>query len=111
VPRIPDVHIDLENLNHSELVLLAKWCELPASRAMPREKLIDSLETFKPVEGAVPFQDLAETLSTWLLRWWDRVRMQAAKKVCPKCHKCRDMQVLDCYTRNRANINPKRPRR
>ena len=109
--RIPDVHIDPSNLNHSELVLLAKWCELPASRAVPREKLIESLETFTPIETPMPLQETRVTLAKWLVRWWDRVRMQAAKKVCPRCYKCRDLQVLDCFTRNRSNIQPARPRR
>lgn len=109
--RIPDVHIDLENLNHSELVLLAKWCDLPASRALPREKLVESLVTLEPIEALMPIQEMRETLCKWLVRWWDRVQMQAAKKVCPACHKCRDLQVLDCYLRNKSNIRPDRPRR
>ncbi len=106
--RIPDVNIDLDDLNNSELVLLAKWCGLPASRAMPRQILKESLETFIPVDVPLPFDDKRKEMKKWLLRWWDSVRMQVPKKVCPNCENCKDLQVLDCYTRNAANIKPKR---
>ncbi len=109
--RIPEVHIDLSDLNHSELVLLAKWCGLPASRAIPREVLMQSLETFDPVDVPIPLDKQRKQMSDWLKRWWDVVRMQVPKKVCPDCMKCSDLQVLDCYSRNESNINPKRARR
>lgn len=111
MPKIPVVDIDLSELNHSELVLLAKWCDLPASRALPREVLIESLQSFQPVDIPIPFDKKRQEMSNWLKRWWDVVRMQVSKKVCPRCDLCKDLQVLDCYTKNEANINPKRARR
>jgi hypothetical protein len=48
----------------------------------------------------------AETLSKWLQRWWDKLRMQVPKKVCPNCTMCGDLQVMDCYSRNEQAINP-----
>lgn len=109
--RIPEVNIDLSELNHSELVLLARWNGLPASRAIPRGVLESELKTFVPAEVPIPLDDKRKQMSEWLKRWWDVVRMQVAKKVCPKCSMCSDLQVLDCYTRNESNINPKRTRR
>lgn len=109
--KVPDVHIDLSELNHTELVLLARWCDLPASRAIPREVLEQSLETFIPVDVPIPLDKMRKEMSDWMKRWWDVVRMQVSKKVCPNCHLCKDLQVLDCYTHNETNINPKRARR
>jgi hypothetical protein len=108
---VPSLSLDLVELNHTELVLLAKWCGLPASRGIPREVLIESLETFKPIDVAIPFDEKRHTLSTWITRNWSIVRMQVPKKVCPKCNLCKDLQVLDCYTVNEDLIKPKRPRR
>lgn len=104
--KAPIIEFDLNSLNHSELVLLAKWCGLPASRGFPREVLVQSLETFAPTELPVPLDEKRQQMSEWLQRWWDSFQMQVAKKVCPQCHLCRDLQVLDCYTRNERNIKP-----
>lgn len=106
--RIPDVHIDLSDLNHSELVLLARWCGLPASRAVSRELLVESLETFEPIDIPMPLDDKRQEMAEWLNRWWDVVRMQVPKKVCPNCLLCKDLQVMDCYLRNESNIRPGR---
>lgn len=100
----------LTDLNHSELVLLAKWCGLPASRAFPRDMLISSLENYRAIELPVPLDDKRQQVSEWLNRWWDKVRMQVPKKVCPNCHLCRDLQVIDCYSLNEHSIHPKRAR-
>jgi len=109
--RTPDIHIDLNMLNHSELVLLAKWCGLPASRGMPREILMSSLETFQPAELPIPFDEKRTQMSEWLKRWWNNIRMQMPKKVCPNCHLCKDLQVLDCYSENEKQIKPGTTRR
>lgn len=103
---IPKIEIDLDMLNHTELVLLAQWCGLPASRAMPRDVLVESLETFTPTEIPVPFDDKRKQLSEWQKRWWHVIRMQVPKKACPNCHLCRDIQVLDCYLHNERSIKP-----
>ena len=100
----------LTDLNHSELVLLAKWCGLPASRAFTREMLIESIETYTPIDLPVPLDDKRKATSEWMQRWWDKVRMQVPKKVCPNCHLCKDFQALDCYVLNEHHINPKRAR-
>ncbi len=111
MPKIPEIRIDLSELNHTELVLLAKWNGLPASRAIPRGVLERSLHEMEPVDVPIPLDDRRKQMSEWLTRWWDVVSMQVAKKVCPHCFKCSDLQVLDCYLRNESNINPKRARR
>lgn len=109
--RLPEVHVDLALLNHTELVLLAKWCGLPSSRGMPREMLLESLETLTPVEVTIPFDEKRQLLSNWLKRWWNNIRMQMPKKVCPNCHLCKDLQVLDCYSENEKQIKPGLARR
>jgi hypothetical protein len=109
--KTPDIHVDLVELNHSELVLLAKWCGLPASRGMPREMLIEELENFTPTEVPVPFDEKREALSAWIKNHWSTLRMQMPKKVCPNCHQCKDLQILDCYTKNEKHIKPPRARR
>jgi hypothetical protein len=102
----PAVPVDLEQLNDSELVLLAKWNGLPASRGMPREMLIESLETFHPADVVVPLDDIRELMSKWLKIHWAQIRMQIKKKVCPECFKCRDIQVLSCYSKIESHIKP-----
>lgn len=109
--KLPEFHVDLAVLNHSELVMLAKWCGLPASRGIPREVLIESLETFTPSKLPVPFDKMREQMNEWLKRWWNNLRMQVPKKVCPDCYRCRDLQVLDCYSRNESKIKPGPARR
>jgi len=109
--KAPDIHIDLVDLNHSELVVLAKWCGLPASRGMPREMLIEELESFVPTEAPVPFDDKREAMSEWIKSKWSIIRMQMPKKVCPNCRLCKDLQVLSCYEKNETHIKPPRARR
>jgi hypothetical protein len=109
--RLPEIHVDLTVLNHSELVLLAKWSGLPASRGLPREVLIESLETFTPSELPIPFDEKRRQLQEWLERWWNNIRMQMPKKVCPDCSLCKDLQVLDCYSENERQIKPPTSRR
>lgn len=108
---IPAIRIDLAELNHTELVLLAKWCGLPASRGIVREVLIDSLEKLSPVETPIPFDEKRNRLSTWIKRHWNTLRMQMPKRVCPKCDLCKDLQILDCYTINEAQVRPGPARR
>ena len=99
-----EVEIDLTELNHSELVLLANWCGLNMSRAVPREAILEALDTLTPNRGTGPFERERKNLNEWLRRWWSVVQMQVSKKVCPDCYRCREIQVLDCYSMNRVNI-------
>lgn len=101
---IPDVRIALEDLNHSELVALARWCGLNANRGIPRSVLCEHLRGFIPFKEEDPFDGMRVSISTWLKRYWDRFRLQVGKKVCPNCHECREIQVLDCYVTNRKNL-------
>lgn len=96
--------VSLGSLNQSELVLLANWNKLNASRALTREQLLEMLNTLTPNEQPGPFDRERQVLSDWLKRYWSSVRMQVPKKVCPDCFQCRDIQILDCYTANRANL-------
>ena len=101
--KLPEGDFDITDLNHTELVQLANWNGLKASRAYPRERIIEALENYQPFEDG-PFDHWRVKLSKWLHRWWSIVRMQVPKKVCPRCDLCRDAQVLDCYMKNKTNI-------
>ena len=99
-----EIEIDLSELNHSELVLLANWNGLNASRALPREELEEMLATLTPNRRPGPFDKVRQELSDWLVKYWARIQMQVPKKVCPNCHECREFQVLDCFAANRENL-------
>jgi len=100
-----DEDIDLEDLNHSELVLLAKWVGLTkASRAVPREVLIESILNFEPLPFDNPFNPMRKEMSDWLKRWWDRLQMQAPKAECPNCDLCKDVQALECFEMNKGHF-------
>lgn len=100
----PDITIDLNEINQSELVALCRWIGVKATRGWPREYLIWALENFYSVEYDDPVDVHRHKLSGWLKRWWDRIQMQAQKKVCPRCENCGDLQVLHCYMKNRKGI-------
>ena len=96
--------IDLTDVNTSELVQLAQFIGIRVSRALPRAVIIHALENFSPVDYEDPVVVKGKKLSEWLKRYWERIQMQAAKRVCPKCHYCRDAQVLECFHLNRKNF-------
>jgi hypothetical protein len=102
--KLPNVEVNLEALNHSELVLLANWCMLGVTRADTREAIIQALETMTPLNTAPAFFDEADRMSRWIQYHWDVFRMQVGKRVCPNCMECRDLQNLDCYQHNRLNL-------
>jgi len=96
--------IDLTDLNHTELVLLAHWAGLPASRAIPRDDIIFSLENLVGIVYLDPLDEKRGKLSAWLRRYWKKFQLQAAKKVCPNCTHCRDAQLLECYELNKSSF-------
>jgi hypothetical protein len=101
----PERPIDLTQLNHTELVALAQWVGIKeANRAWPRELLVYVLENFQTVGIEDPMDKFRNKVKPWLKRYWDRVRMQMTKAVCPNCEHCRDFQVLECYYRNKSRI-------
>jgi len=100
-----EVHIDLNDLNHSELVALARFNGFDyASRAWPREALIEALSAFEDPELNNPLDNKRERLSTWLKSKWAKIQMQAYKSACPECFLCRDSQVLQCYNKNKRHF-------
>ena len=103
VPR-KEIVLDLTELNHSELVLLANWNGLNVSRGIPREVIEDLLNSLTPNELESGFDKMRTELSNWLIKYWPRIQMQVPKKVCPHCHECREIQILDCYEANRENV-------
>ena len=105
MPRQPEIpKVELHELNDSELAALCSWVGIKASRAWPRWLLVQSLEQFVDYEVPNPLVARRAKVSGWLMRYWDRIRMQMRKKVCPACENCRDLQALECYDLNRKNI-------
>ena len=102
--RSETVNLDLEMLNDTELVGLCQLQGIQASRAWPRELLIQALSRFESYEFPTVLSKKRSTLSAYLTRYWERIQMQALKKVCPRCELCRDAQVLECYGANRKKI-------
>ena len=102
MPVVPEIRIDLEELNHTELVLLLRWIGVEnATRAMPREMLIEALETVSPIEAPNPVDRQRKAMSAWLKLHWDRLQMQAPKAACPHCFECSDMQAMECFHKNK----------
>ena len=108
--RFADVDLDLNEVNDSELVALCRWAGFDASRAWPREVLLDALLSFDPPDVPGPLDEYRAQLSKWLNRYWRKLQMQTKKKVCPNCHMCSEIQVLDCYGKNKRNFVKKGPR-
>lgn len=102
--KTEEVTVDLAEMNHSELVLLARWLGMRVSRAIPRHVLVDALQEFKVIDFRSPIDSYRKTLSTWLQRHWDRLQMQAPKDECPHCELCGDLQALDCFLLNRSRF-------
>jgi hypothetical protein len=102
--NVPDVRIDLDTLNHTELVALANWCGLKAHRGIPRSTLYYHLTKLVPFTEEDPFDGMRGAVSHWLKSYWDRFRLQVGKKVCPNCYECREAQVLHCYMVNSKNL-------
>ncbi len=96
--------VNLDKINHSELVALVQWIGVPASRAVPREVLIEALKSLQPFSFYDPVEEKRQHLSEFLKRYWKKIQMQATKKACPNCHLCRDAQVLECFTLNKQNL-------
>lgn len=105
----PDISIDLQSVNSSELVALCRWVGIKsASRGWSRDLLIEALESFQDFEVDDPIDPYRKMMREFLLRYWERVQMQAPKKTCPECYNCRDLQVMECFNRNRTAIMGRR---
>ena len=105
MPAETELQIDLESMNHSELVLLARWVGFNhITRSMPRKKVIEVIEDLNNVEFKNPINGYRKMMSSWLKLRWDRLQMQAVSSSCPNCEQCDDMRSLDCYMTNRSVI-------
>lgn len=104
MPKFAEIQLDLDEVNQTELVALCAWAGIPASRAWPREVLVEALRTFTPPDIPLPLEKSRDIMSKWLQRHWDKFRMQMEKKTCPDCYHCHDMQVISCYDMNKKNF-------
>ena len=103
-PKTEEISVDLSAMNHTELVLLARWMGMKATRAIPRDVLVSAIAEFKTIDFRNPIDSYRKTLSTWLTRHWKLVQMQMEKEVCPHCDQCCDMRALDCFLINKSNF-------
>lgn len=95
---------DLNELNHSELVVFASWLGLPAHRGINRELLLYSINNLTEVSVPNPVAGMQSVLSKWLKTHWSRMQMQAPKSACPNCHLCGNAQVITCYRKNEKHL-------
>jgi len=102
--KLPAIEVNFEELNHSELVVLANWSQLGATRANTREEIIQALEAMQPLNTPAAFYDEATRLSEWIRLHWNVFQMQVGKRVCPNCSECGDLQNLECYRFNRKRL-------
>ena len=96
-----DIRIDFDEMNHSELVKLAHWVGMKnISRAMPREMIINMLQSLSPAEIPNPIDKMRSAMKSWMRRYWGRLAMQVNKSECPNCELCDDFQAVECYSEN-----------
>lgn len=100
--KLKEESFDLDEVNHSELVEMAKWSGIKANKGWPRQVLIECIKSFNDPDIPNPMDAKRQKMEVFQKKYWDRIRMQAPKKVCPKCSECRDLQVLACYDLNRS---------
>ncbi len=97
---------DLQYLNTTELVLHARWMGIPgASRGAPRSALIDAIWDNTSLLDNDGIKKMRFQMRRWLRRFWNKkFKMQAPKDECPECNKCSDLQIMDCYHKNKDQI-------
>lgn len=101
MPKYDDIHLDLDEINDTELVALCKWVGIDnASRAWPREILMRSLLHMVRPDVPQVLEKRRVPLSKWLQRYWGVIQMQVQKRVCPECTLCTELQVMTCYEKN-----------
>lgn len=84
---------------------LAWFNEIPgASHAVSRTSLVEALRAMNVIDAEDPIASIRYRLSSWLRRYWERVRMQMRHKRCPDCSKSCDVQVIYCYLENKHQI-------
>lgn len=98
--------IDLDDLNHTELVTLMHWLGMEnVTRAVPRDMILEALEELQTIDIPNPVDEKRRIVSKWLTRHWDRLAMQVRKSECPDCFLCSDMQVVECFNDNKHHFN------
>ena len=96
--------LDLPNLNYTELLTLARRAEIPgASPAASREDLVRALETLTPIERPNPVDEVKKKLSSWMRRYWKKLRMQLPENIFYLLDKS-DHQVALYYLKNKDQI-------
>jgi len=99
--------IKLSELNHTELLTLAKGLNPDVCRTTPKEVLIELIECDpgeEPVIPALPINKHRRHIMKFVIANWSRL---GALVDCPArsldpfaCYQCLDMQVAECWVTN-----------
>jgi hypothetical protein len=104
--------MNLDELNTSELALLAQEFDLHAHRGLDRSALKQIIEGNPPKQKERPINKRRLQIMQYIDTNWDQV---AAMLQCPAksrdtwaCHACSDLQVSDCCISNPDILEKKR---
>lgn len=113
----------LDQFNTSELVEIAKHCEIPgfhgsgATKGYPREVVKRAILTLEPPEAPPAALDERERIRKFAKRHWQRIKSQVKYRRCPECidgkedrktgklERCSDVQATDCFIRNEPQLS------
>jgi hypothetical protein len=96
-----------EDLNDTELVALARFNDIRgAGRAVPRDTLIQALQSYTDIPTHSPLDWLRADMSAWLKDGWKKrsFQLQALSNRCPNCWASTDLQALACHHSNEEKI-------
>lgn len=99
--------VDYDEFNHSELVSLAHFNDVRgASRAVPREDLINAIERHEDLPQNTVLHRIREEFAAWVKAHWDtQLRMQIKEPgISDEGVTCSDLQLLAYYMANEEDI-------
>ncbi len=83
VIRDPET-LDFDELNHSELVAIARFNEIEACRGTPREVIVQHLQELEPIDEQDPYVPIREQLHRWMTYHWNTVKSAVGTKFMPE---------------------------
>jgi hypothetical protein len=110
-PSRPPSTVDPEQLNHSELVELARLCDSSAHRGLSREQLLAVACLSAPPLPLRTIDKKRLQILRFIDTHWEQVSYQIncpAKSRDPRaCFTCSDLQATACATDNKDVLNEK----
>lgn len=98
--------INYDEFNTTELLAFAKHKDVRgATRATPREVIIDAIHNNHDVDDDSRLIEMREELSSYLKSFWDtKFQMQARHSSCPNCETCSDFLLVVCHHANKDGM-------